>query len=634
MGTFSNMEVPTVAEAETSRIALEEVTSDVMNLEDLIKAQHERDTEELIAKLCLKCEDQEIRKNIQIYEYGKGMNTIIRRYNQVTNENLKKLLQFLYNDAISNEIPTLKKNIVHEIICRIQNLLPDTCGMCNDKFQLEFEEEPVMPCTKCYQGSHRECVIKLINSTNINVNIDNLGSEEAKKLYNPLNIPGVYYLCKACARETIPSIADPESRIPELESQATDTEDTRSSVDNSTTIVANNSSGRNPDIAAYSGQLAESPPTVDLTEPDPAEGSAQQAVGDADNRRRTAKNDTICRFYNKGSCKHGVAGDECSFSHPEVCRKFTKFGTRQPRGCNLGKKCKFHHPVMCIYSLRKGECQNNRCSFRHLLGTKRPPPEEPRNSQERTTSQTPQTRAEQTLSQTQEQADRGSSAQHTNDAPPNNQISPGDFLDVGRLWKAEIMQEMDGRLESIKALIMNLYQANQLAATIGQVPPVNNPPSNTVQLSGQLPMQTTSHTEQAQPTVYQQQVMQPHQPQHQAMQSQQTQQTHNPPVLQPQQQSIQQAYQLGSQQTQGQTTYQPQQGSEQSQYSRQATRQTLMVPQQSQQRQQNQHLQYRTYHQQQYHPISQNQPLLQKNNNYHILQNQAHHHPQQPQQTV
>ena len=282
---------------------------------------------------------------------------------------------------------------------------------------------------------------------------------------------------------------------------------------------------------------------------------------------------------------------------------------------------------MCIYSLRKGECQNNRCSFRHLLGTKRPPPEEPRSSQERT----PQTRAEQPLTQTREQADRGSSAQNTNDAPPTNQVSPGDFLDVGRLWKAEIMQEMDGRLESIKALIMNLYQANQLAATIGQVPPVNNPPSNTVQSSGQLPMQTTSHTEQAEPTVYQQQVMQPHQPQHQAMQSQQTQQTHNSPVLQPHQQSIQQAYQLGSQQAQGQTTYQPQQGSEQSQHSRQATRQTLMMPQQSQQRQQNQHLQYRTYNQQQHHPISQNQPLVQKNNNYQILRNQACHHPQQPQ---
>ena len=196
------MEVILVAE-ETSQIALGGVVTDV-HPEDAIKIQNKKDTEELIAKLCLKCEDQEIRKHIQIYEYGKGLQTIINRYNQVTNDNLKKLLRFLYNDAIHQEIPTLKKDMVHEIICRIQNLLPDTCGMCSNKFQLEFEETPIMPCTKCYQGSHKECVIKLINSSNTDINIDNLGREESKKLYNPLNIPGVYYLCKACEEETIP----------------------------------------------------------------------------------------------------------------------------------------------------------------------------------------------------------------------------------------------------------------------------------------------------------------------------------------------------------------------------------------------------------------------------------------------
>ena len=86
------------------------------------------------------------------------------------------------------------------------------------------------------------------------------------------------------------------------------------------------------------------------------------------------KSKVICRFFRNRKCKHGIKGIGCKFTHPKICSKFTQHGTRQPRGCKLGKKCPDFHPKMCINSLRKGECFDESCKFSHVKGTQRHPP--------------------------------------------------------------------------------------------------------------------------------------------------------------------------------------------------------------------------------------------------------------------
>ena len=34
------------------------------------------------------------------------------------------------------------------------------------------------------------------------------------------------------------------------------------------------------------------------------------------------KINTVCNFYKKKSCRHGMTGDECEFLHPAPCRKY------------------------------------------------------------------------------------------------------------------------------------------------------------------------------------------------------------------------------------------------------------------------------------------------------------------------
>ena len=106
--------------------------------------------------------------------------------------------------------------------------------------------------------------------------------------------------------------------------------------------------------------------------------SPNQAPTDGSNSRegnqqetRDRKIDIVCRFYDKGNCLHGITGDTCRYLHPELCRKFPRHGTRQPRGCKLGARCKYFHPTMCLSSLKRGQCFHDQCNYRHVEGTQR-----------------------------------------------------------------------------------------------------------------------------------------------------------------------------------------------------------------------------------------------------------------------
>ena len=77
-------------------------------------------------------------------------------------------------------------------------------------------------------------------------------------------------------------------------------------------------------------------------------------------------------------CRYGVSGRGCSKEHPKPCRKLLQHGTKAPNGCTMGRnKCGKFHPKMYPTSIRKGECFNESCRPKHVIGTKRIPREQP-----------------------------------------------------------------------------------------------------------------------------------------------------------------------------------------------------------------------------------------------------------------
>ena len=97
-------------------------------------SRNQAETEELIVELCLKCDDDEVKEALKKYKYGRSIVDIAKKMKSGVAskiEPLKRLLLFLNNNDESISSPTKKDDIVHAIVCRIQNLLPEDCDTCN-----------------------------------------------------------------------------------------------------------------------------------------------------------------------------------------------------------------------------------------------------------------------------------------------------------------------------------------------------------------------------------------------------------------------------------------------------------------------------------------------------------------------
>ena len=140
-----------------------------------------------------------------------------------------------------------------------------------------------------------------------------------------------------------------------------------------------------------------------------------------------------------------MKGRDCKYTHPEVCTKFTQHGTHQPKGCKLGKACKDFHPKMCIHSLRKGVLHES-SRFNHVKGTKRHPPVVKNDIKRQNVQDNP-------------------TSTQTPTAEEGNKDDNGNFLEVIRLLKAEILQTFDQKMESITNQI-SILQSQQMKMTM------------------------------------------------------------------------------------------------------------------------------------------------------------------------
>ena len=183
------------------------------------------------------------------------------------------------------------------------------------------------------------------------------------------------------------------------------------------------------------------------------------------------KPEAVCRYFRRGNCKHGLRGSECRYSHPQMCKKFLKHGTRQPNGCNLGKRCKQFHPLMCMDSLKKSECLNEKCTFNHIKGTRRQHKLFKNNQQNMPISSSPTP------------AEKPAVEKTTKD---DNQADH--FLDVVRLLKAEIISTMNAQIASLATQIQGIQQVQAQQFPSLQMPyyqPAIIPPSQS-QMNQQL----------------------------------------------------------------------------------------------------------------------------------------------------
>ena len=405
----------------------------------------EGEVEDLIAQLCLDAPSDPIKFCLRLYQHGKSLSQLEKDFEREKKPALLATAEYL---KIPNCESKVKKPLAHMIICRIQNLLPENCTLCSERYRIDLNDEPILECSICGQGVHKVCWMRLASAMS---NVDDLTVGQPlsdidktcfRKLYNPLNLPGLYYICDFCKDTTIPNDEDGNSKKLKQKGNIKDTSDLHQSQPQSShdhaqsQSVMNNccstdhiSDSQESHLITTNNQSGD-PQIPDIDDPPP------------NDHKENEKSQTICKFFKNSKCRHGMKGKGCNFTHPNVCLKFTQNGTRQPRGCNLGKKCTDFHPAMCINSLRKGECFSQSCKFNHIRGTKRHPPQAKTNENNSDNSKPTEV-----------------PIQNSNQSQPNAQGN--NFLEVIRLLKAELLQSMELKMSSLTNQIQQLQQNSQ-----------------------------------------------------------------------------------------------------------------------------------------------------------------------------
>ena len=409
---------------------------------------------DLIAELCLDAPSENVRSCLRSYQVGRSVAQIERDILKNKKEILCATGEFL---RIPECAKFNKKELAHHIICRVQNLLPDVCGICSERYQIKLEETALLECAVCGQGVHAKCWYSLLNIDPVAIGSVNITVND---YVNPSNLPGIHYLCTVCEERTIPSNTKQKNStgVQPPHSTINTTNDKYANsivVDDATT--ANLSSNSTCEGIETSDQNAiDNGKTIQDSGTDSTYSapviSNTDSIDNTSNKPDASKSkvETVCRFFRRGTCKHGLRGTECRYQHPQMCRKFTQHGTRQPHGCNLGKSCKLFHPLMCLDSLRKSECLDEKCTYQHIKGTRR----QPKLITNSISSQVaPPARNDHTQAKDSNSADNS-------DPPliPVNECQPDHFLEVVRLLKAEILSTMNERLASLTAQIQNIQR--------------------------------------------------------------------------------------------------------------------------------------------------------------------------------
>ena len=247
-------------------------------------------------------------------------------FNSFTKPVLAKSAEYL-NLRIEN----LKKpDIIHALIVKIQNLLPDTCQICKESYVSRIDDSPFLACELCGQEVHKQCFLNKLGLT---------GTEclAITSLINPHQLPGIHYFCGECEKEVVPD--DSPSIGPKVVTNP---------VDDKQPALTQESSC-NDQTLCHSDNCVEQPVSdgkVVPTEEDdsssklPVPKRSNNAPGDSPSNKPKTK---LCVHYKRNQCRHGLKGKECAFSHPERCKKLLQFGTKSG-GCNLGKKMPLFSP--------------------------------------------------------------------------------------------------------------------------------------------------------------------------------------------------------------------------------------------------------------------------------------------------
>ena len=117
------------------------------------------DKEAILAYLAVKAEDEDVKQTLRLYDPNLTLKELRRKLSAHDKEKLIKTMTFM---GISDQELYTKPTVVHNLICRIQNLFLVFCPLCQCSNTVNVDDIPILECALCKQSAHTQCVLNLL----------------------------------------------------------------------------------------------------------------------------------------------------------------------------------------------------------------------------------------------------------------------------------------------------------------------------------------------------------------------------------------------------------------------------------------------------------------------------------------
>lgn len=457
--------------------ASSEITETTTLDETESKSEAATEVETIIAGFCVDAPCDKVRDILRLYSpensYEKQKAIFDSRSKK---DDLVKTLEFL-GESCSSWKDVKKKDCAHKLHYRIQNLMPEECGVCKETYVVKVTDPRLLSCSICGHEVHHKCYESLFEK-----NDEGLSVVETLK-----TMPGFHHLCPSCEDAIIPdenlSVASGNQIPPQNQPQPTQKQPQhhkqqlkiqkqqqlqQSQQQQPTQPPQLSQQQRQPQPQTQPQQTQLQPaqqpqqqklqapqeqpsPNANVNEDSTSFDSQEEVASEA-----TISKTQICRHYKNNTCKFGISGKGCPFVHPKRCSKLMNHGTRAGKGCNKGSKCEDFHPKMCPMSISKSECLDMSCTLCHVKGTRRKLPQR-------------DTKPEKDVSKAESEGSPVKKASTKSDSKvehstPSLTTDNQSFLDQINLLKKELQEAIDKKLESLIQL--------QSQQTTQQMPPL------------------------------------------------------------------------------------------------------------------------------------------------------------------
>ena len=336
------------------------------------------DVQNIIAGYCVDAPCEKVRDILRLYSPGNSYAKQKTIFNNRSNKaDMVKTLQFL-GESHSSWKEVKKIDCAHKLHYRIQNLMPEECGVCKETYVVSKSDTSLLACSICGHEVHHKCYQSLLEK-----NEEGLSIVEALK-----KMPGFHHLCPSCEDDIIPDdklttsvdSEDPPPASPPFSQQP-----------QQHPLQLQKQQQQQKQQPQQPPQQQKQPPQQQQQHKESGNPNSHESIDRSETKNSSSlspnegeedlskddkecKKTPVCRHYKNNTCRFGMKGKGCEFEHPKRCTKLMNYGTKTGKGCNLGKNCTSFHPKMCPMSISNGECYDTHCNLCHVKGTKRKRP--------------------------------------------------------------------------------------------------------------------------------------------------------------------------------------------------------------------------------------------------------------------